>query len=358
MKIKKIIKKIYNKLGLLSSDDKKMIMNAIKKEDLNWKRRCDGLLFRIWYLNSSLNTILYQQYLENSKKTNNFHPKVSIIMPAYNASNFIREAIDSALNQTYDNIEIIVINDGSNDRGKTKNIVKKYKNKVRYYEKENGGVSSALNYGISKMKGDYFAWLSHDDLMEPDHIKNLVDFISIEGNKEKIPFSLYKLVNEKKKLYFNLTINAQITGGDYKTSILKNEFPLLVGEINGGSVLIPKSAFKKVGKFSEEQRITQERDMWDRLMHAGYQFVNIPFDTSIIRLHSSQVSNTNVHVKEESQKKNLDILFNLSDDSIEKLFGNRQYLYTTIANHYKNCGNKYMYDEIEKMVNREVDKNE
>ncbi len=356
--IKKLIKRFYKKIGLLSTDDKKEIMKSIEKEDKLWKQRCNGLLFRIWYLNSSLNTILYQQYLDNSKKTSNFHPKVSIIMPAYNASNFIREAIDSALNQIYDNIEIIVVNDGSNDNGKTKKIVQEYKNKVKYYEKENGGVSSALNYGISKMTGDYFAWLSHDDLMEPDHIKNLVDFITIEGNKEKIPFSLYKLVNEKKKLYFNLTINAQITGGDYKISTLKNEFPLLVGEINGGSVLIPKSAFKKVGKFSEDQRITQERDMWDRLMHAGYQFVNIPFDTSIIRLHSSQVSNTDLTVKEESQKKNLDILFNLSDDSIEKLYGNRQYLYETIANHYKNCNNEYMYKEIEKMVKEEVDKNE
>lgn len=356
--MKKLIKKFYKKIGLLTTDDKKEIIKSLKNENRSWQRRCDGLLFRLWSLNDSLNVILYQQYLENSKKTPNFHPKVSIIMPAYNASNYIREAIASALNQTYDNIEIIVVNDGSTDNGKTKKIVKEYKNKVKYYEKENGGVSSALNYGISKMTGDYFSWLSHDDLMEPEHIKHLVEFISIEGNKEKIPYSLYKYVDENKKLYFNLTINAQVTGGDYKISTLKNEFPLLFGEINGGSVLIPKIAFKKVGYFSEDQRITQERDMWDRLMHAGYDFVNIPYDTSVIRLHSSQVSNTNNKVREESQKKNLDILSKISDDSVKKLSGERQYLYETIASYYKSRGNTYMYDEIEKMVDKEVDKNE
>ncbi|MEG2610188.1 MAG: glycosyltransferase family A protein, partial [Bacilli bacterium] len=71
--------------------------------------------------------------------------KVSIVIPVFNGANYLKEAIDSALAQTYKNIEIIVVNDGSNDEGRTKDIAISYGNKIRYYEKENGGTSSALN---------------------------------------------------------------------------------------------------------------------------------------------------------------------------------------------------------------------
>lgn len=72
-------------------------------------------------------------------------PLVSIIIPVYNGSDYLEEAIESALNQTYKNIEIIVINDGSTDNGATEMIALKYRDQIRYFHKTNGGVSSALN---------------------------------------------------------------------------------------------------------------------------------------------------------------------------------------------------------------------
>ena len=74
------------------------------------------------------------------------NPKVSIIIPVYNGENYLREAIDSALAQTYKNFEVIVVNDGSSD--KTDEICKSYGSRIRYFKKENGGVSTALNLGI------------------------------------------------------------------------------------------------------------------------------------------------------------------------------------------------------------------
>ena len=97
-----------------------------------------------------------------------FHPKISIVILVYNGANFLSQAIDTALAQTYDNIEIIVVNDGSNDDGATGQVALSYGDKINYFSKPNGGVSSALNYAIEKMQGDYFSWLSHDDLYEPE----------------------------------------------------------------------------------------------------------------------------------------------------------------------------------------------
>ena len=88
-------------------------------------------------------------------------PLVSIIIPVYNGANYLREAIESALGQTYGNCEVLVINDGSNDHGETEREALKFGDRIRYFKKENGGVASALNLGIRKMRGEYFSWLSH-----------------------------------------------------------------------------------------------------------------------------------------------------------------------------------------------------
>ena len=104
--------------------------------------------------------------------------KVSIIIPAYNASNYLSQAIDSALAQSYHNIEIIVVNDGSNDNGATEAIALSYGDKIKYIYKENGGSSSALNTGIQMMTGEWFSWLSHDDLYMPDKIKAQMDYLT------------------------------------------------------------------------------------------------------------------------------------------------------------------------------------
>ncbi len=97
-------------------------------------------------------------------------PRVSIIIPVYNGADYLREAIESALTQSYSNCEVIVVNDGSADNGETNAIARAYGERIRYFQKENGGAASALNYGVRQMTGEFFAWLSHDDLYLPDKI--------------------------------------------------------------------------------------------------------------------------------------------------------------------------------------------
>ena len=84
-----------------------------------------------------------------------FQPKVSIIIPVYNGAKYMREAIDSALAQTYPHVEVIVVNDGSTDNGATAEIARSYGDRIRFFEKENGGVSSALNVGIRHITEGY-----------------------------------------------------------------------------------------------------------------------------------------------------------------------------------------------------------
>ena len=134
------------------------------------------------------------------------NPLVSIIIPVYNGSNYLKEAIESALCQTYKNLEVLVINDGSNDGDLTHNLALSFGNKIKYYNKENGGVASALNFGISKMNGEYFSWLSHDDIFKSEKIELQIDFLNknkeikiIGGNFESLAFKKYISKFELKK---------------------------------------------------------------------------------------------------------------------------------------------------------------
>src|SRR5512140_3857263 len=104
------------------------------------------------------------------------HPLVSVVIPVYNGANYLREAIDSALAQTYPHVEVIVVNDGSNDGGRTRAVATSFGSRVRYFEKENGGVASALNLGIREMRGAFFSWLSHDDVYYPEKIARQVAY--------------------------------------------------------------------------------------------------------------------------------------------------------------------------------------
>jgi glycosyltransferase involved in cell wall biosynthesis len=139
-----------------------------------------------------------------------FEPLVTIVIPVYNGADYLEDAINSALNQTYKNIEIIVVNDGSTDYGKTEAIANAYSDRVRYFTKRNGGVSSALNFGIDKMTGEYFSWLSHDDLYFPEKIEKQVNFI--EKNYDvKVVASSFEIIDSERRVLDSYTYEGVIT---------------------------------------------------------------------------------------------------------------------------------------------------
>ena len=103
--------------------------------------------------------------------------KVSVIVPIYNVEKYLPKCLDSLVNQTLDDIEIILVNDGSlDDSGKiAKEYSEKYKDKIIYLEKENGGLSDARNYGIPYATGEYIAFLDSDDYIDIDAYKQMYE---------------------------------------------------------------------------------------------------------------------------------------------------------------------------------------
>lgn len=210
-------------------------------------------------------------------------PKVSIIIPVYNGANYLKEAINSALSQTYKNIEVLVIDDGSNDDGKTTKIAKSFGKKIRYFKKENGGVASALNLGIQKMKGEYFSWLSHDDIYLPIKIAEQLKEIKKYPPKTVL-YSNFELIDEKGKHLKNFKFKPPPAHFVYY--LIDEKF------IHGCTVFVLKKALQKAGPFNEKLRNVQDYEMWYRLMKNGYTFRHIPKILVKARLHSGQGVNS------------------------------------------------------------------
>ena len=230
-----------------------------------------------------------------------YAPKVSIVIPAYNASNYLREAIDCALNQTYENIEVIVVNDGSKDDGATRKVALAYGEKIRYFEKENGGSSSALNYGIDHMTGEWFSWLSHDDRYKPGKIRKQIDMLNSLRKEGANPalhvlFSARELINQDSKVIRPYQAQKEQEKAD-EINAMENNHWLIADQIkkytfHGCSCLIHRSVFDKVGKFDESLRYVNDIDMWLRIFMAGYKVRYLPDCLVQGRVHSKQVSRT------------------------------------------------------------------
>ena len=204
-------------------------------------------------------------------------PLVSIVMPVYNGGNYLREAIESALAQTYNSIEIIVINDGSIDE--TESIALSFGNAIRYFKKTNSGVASALNLGISNMRGEYFSWLSHDDLYKPKKIEKQMTEL-IKGNPKMVIWSDYDVINSEGKVIDSFTL--------YDENNKSDAFLILSTYIHGCSLLVPVSVFKEVGLFNEKLMTVQDNEMWIRVLKSGYKFVHIEEKLICLRRHEQQ----------------------------------------------------------------------
>ena len=116
---------------------------------------------------------------------------VSIVIPIYNSEKFLKKCLDSVITQTYQNIEIIAVDDGSTDS--SPEILKKYSDSVIILSQKNSGLASALKLGIGKMNGYWFKWFSPDDVMYPHTIETLVSVA--KKHSDTIVYSNWEIID-------------------------------------------------------------------------------------------------------------------------------------------------------------------
>lgn len=217
-------------------------------------------------------------------------PKVSIIIPVYNGSNYLENAIDCALSQTYENLEVLVVNDGSTDDGKTEQVALSYGDRIRYFYKPNGGVSSALNHGIRQMTGQYFSWLSHDDAYSPTKVEDSVALLrSHRALGEKvIAFTgghyIDNCGNQMGNFPQYFEVNRLYSGHEVVDIMTQK------GTLNGCCMLIPREAFEDAGYFNEALRYSQDSLMWYSMFLSGYSLVCDNLPNVMYRMHRNQTS--------------------------------------------------------------------
>jgi len=226
---------------------------------------------------------------EAKKSDKDARPLVSIIIPTYNQANYLKETLDSIIAQTYTNWEAIVVNDGSRDH--TIEVMEDYGKKdkrIRTFSKENGGISSALNRGIEMAVGDYFCWLSSDDLFYDYKLELQINkFRELDDSYALIYGGYDLLIQERNEIVITNPIEPIESGAEFP-EMLKHDF------IYGCSVMIRMDIIRDIGAFHPKFRHAQDTEFWLRIASRGYRFYLMNEKLAIRREHIEQASTGNI----------------------------------------------------------------
>lgn len=217
---------------------------------------------------------------------------IDVIIPVFNGAKYIAEAINSVDNQTLRPRTIIVVNDGSTDQ--TTNLVKKYqkqaKCKIILYSKNNGGLSSARNYGIKKSTAGLLAFLDADDLWLPTKLEKQLELFNKPSYKNLgVAFCDYEMIDENGKVDQSIPRSRldQSSRGNIYTKLLEGN--KVAG--SGSGVLIKREVFQKVGYFDENLPAAEDWDMWLRIARE-FDFDYVSQKLVQIRRHQTNMSNS------------------------------------------------------------------
>jgi glycosyltransferase involved in cell wall biosynthesis len=177
-------------------------------------------------------------------------PKVSVIIPTYNASKYLRETLDSVLAQTYQDFEVVVVDDGSTDG--TVEILKSYGDRIRWTVQEHQGQAYALNRGLQIAKGEYFAYFDADDLMRPTKLEVQARYLDEHPDVDLVYGDRY-------------CIEAGRAPVLSKSRPLDPFFLLQYDYVPRLTVMCRRSSQEKVGPFNGEITGSDDWDMWVRM---------------------------------------------------------------------------------------------
>ena len=198
--------------------------------------------------------------------------KISVIIAVFNGEEFLAEAIDSVISQTYKAHEIIIVDDGSNDDSAS--IAKSY-SEIDYYYQKNEGVSSALNLGLSKIKGDFISFLDADDIWVENKLEKQIEFFREHPKIEGV-FAYHQRFYEKPS--------------EELTEAEKSDTKRILPGYFKGTLLIRKDSFFRVGLFNTSLKMGDFLDWYRRASDMEINLKNIPDILLKRRIHDKNSS--------------------------------------------------------------------
>jgi len=201
-------------------------------------------------------------------------------MPVYNGEKFIRETIESVLNQTYQNFEFIIVNDGSVDA--TQQIINSYHDRriILLSLTRNQGVSNARNMGTDLCKGEFIAFCDSDDLYDPCRLQTQLDYLISNPMVDVCGSYFIVFENGEEKL-----VKHPLADHEIKECFLTQN---CIGQPS----VMGKSDVFRLYKYNPELQASEDYDLWTRMATGGVIFANLPYPLVKYRLHPAQASNT------------------------------------------------------------------
>ena len=240
---------------------------------------------------------------------------VSVVIPVYNSEKYLEECLDSILEQTYENIEIIAVDDGSEDS--SLDILKRY-SKVHIFPQENQGLASSLNLGISKLKGSWLKWFSPDDVMYPYTIETLVGETK-KLSKDTILYSNWNIIDDAGNILreFQESNYNELSAFQYNVRLLDGQ------QINVNTTLIPTHLFErcKIRELDDPVAIDYDFFLRSALLY-DTKFHSISKPLVKYRIHTSQLSHKNI-------SKTLDYIEEIKNEILIQLDGSLQKKYVS-----------------------------
>jgi glycosyltransferase involved in cell wall biosynthesis len=235
-------------------------------------------------------------------------PLISVIIPAYNGEETIRETIESVLNQSFKDFEILVINDGSQDA--TLDIINSIKDfRLKVFSYSNAGQAVSRNRGFSQSSGEFIAFLDADDLWTPTKLEAQLKALQ-DNPQAAVAYSWSDFIDEKGQ--FLRGASRSTLSGDVYAKLLLTDFL-----DNGSNPLIRRQALIEVGGFDETLTPAEDWDMWLRLA-ARYHFVLVPAPHILYR-QSANSESSNLLRMESACVRVIKSAFKQAPDSLQHL---------------------------------------
>ena len=232
---------------------------------------------------------------------------ISVIIPVYNAENYLEQCLNSIKNQTYKNFEVIIVNDGSKDNSDS--ICKKFAqsdSRFRYFSKENGGVSSARNFGLDNANGYYITFIDGDDWVEHNHLEILMDAI-IKNNCEIAISSYMEFIENRAEFLINIYTNQGkhlLNFGKMNREKFLTDLPKLLSINNSFSCAVSKLFHSRLVeniRFDTNIIYAEDLDFYFKLYLKTNDFVFVNAETYIYRQHDNSTTSgfTQIHAEQE-----------------------------------------------------------